>query len=108
MKKISVILIFLLLLIPTHQLFALSLQDAKSQGLVGETPSGYLEAVSAPSGAVSGLISTVNAKRKKVYAGIAKKNGTPLNQVEKLAGKKAMNKTAAGQYVKSGGAWKKK
>jgi len=87
--------------------FALELQDAKTQGLVGETPSGYLEAVKATPEADQ-LIKEINAKRKTHYQKIAKKNKTPLSTVEEMAGKKALEKTPAGQYIKVGGAWKKK
>ncbi|MGB5686132.1 MAG: YdbL family protein [Candidatus Electrothrix sp.] len=87
--------------------FALELQDAKTQGLVGETPSGYLEAVKATPEAGQ-LIKEINAKRKTHYQKIAKKNKTPLSTVEEMAGKKAMEKTPAGQYVKVGGKWEKK
>ena len=87
--------------------FALELQDAKAQGLVGETPSGYLEAVKSTPEADQ-LVKEINAKRKIHYQEIAKKNNTPLSTVEKMAGKKALEKTPAGQYIKAGGQWKKK
>ncbi len=73
--------------------------DAKSQGLVGETPTGYLEVVKAN----PETDKLINAKRKTHYQKIAKKNKTPLSKVEEMAGKKAMKKTPAGQYVKVGG-----
>ncbi|WP_446008784.1 YdbL family protein [Candidatus Electrothrix sp.] len=88
-------------------IFALELSDAKSQGLVGETPTGYLDVVKASPEATE-LIKEINAKRKTHYQEIAKKNKTPLSTVEKLAGQKAMEKTPAGQYVKVEGKWEKK
>jgi len=66
---------------------ALNLGQAKSQGLVKETASGYLVAVK-PSGEVNALVSKINAGRKAEYQRIAKKNGTPLSAVEQLAGQK--------------------
>lgn len=88
--------------------FALSLDEAKSKGLVGETQTGYLGAVSTTS-EVQALINDINQKRKEKYAEIAKKNGTPLSAVEALAAKKAMQETAAGNYIQSAsGAWVKK
>lgn len=86
---------------------ALDLRQAKSQGMVGETPSGYLGAVK-PSPAVNSLINDINAKRKAAYQNIAKKNGTPLSTVEQLAGKKAIDETPGGQYVFVGGKWVRK
>ncbi len=88
--------------------FALSLDDAKAKGLVGETPTGYLAAVS-PSTEVNTLISDINSKRKVKYQEIANKNGTPLPTVEALAGKKAIENTASGQFVMSvSSQWQKK
>uniref|UniRef100_UPI0040569B7C YdbL family protein n=1 Tax=Candidatus Electrothrix sp. TaxID=2170559 RepID=UPI0040569B7C len=87
--------------------FALELQDAKPQGLVGETPTGYLDVVKASPEAKQ-LIKEINAKRKIHYQEIAKKNKTPLSAVEKLAGQKALEKTPAGQFIKVGGKWEKK
>ncbi|CAM4019513.1 YdbL family protein [Pseudoalteromonas byunsanensis] len=87
--------------------WALTLDSAKDQGLVGETASGYLAAVS--NGAqVQELIDDINAKRKTKYQQLAKKNGISLSQVEALAGKKAIEKTAKGHYVKVNGRWLKK
>ncbi|MCI5150468.1 MAG: DUF1318 domain-containing protein [Candidatus Electrothrix sp. MAN1_4] len=97
----------LLALLLCQPAFALELSDAKAQGLVGETPTGYLDVVKASSKAKQ-LIKEINAKRKIHYQQIAKKNKTPLSAVEKLAGKKALEKTPAGQYIKVGGKWVKK
>jgi len=88
---------------------SLSLDEAKAQGLVGETPSGYLEAVSAsPANEVASLVSNINSERKKEYERIAEKRDTALTIVETLAGKTAVEKTAAGNYVKVDGRWLKK
>lgn len=87
--------------------FALDLDEAKSQGLVGETLSGYLEVVSG-NGEAAALVADINAKRKAQYQNIATKNKISLTDVELLAGKKAIEKTPTGQFVKIGGNWKKK
>ena len=89
---------------------AITLDDAKAQGLVGEESTGYIAAVQSPSsGDVAALVSQVNGQRKEKYAEIAKKNGTTVAAVEALAGRKALENTAAGGYVKSGtGGWSKK
>lgn len=77
---------------------------------MGEQPNGYLEAVGAnPSAEVRALIADINAKRRHQYQQVAKANGTSLNVVEALAGKKAIEKTPPGQYVRSpAGRWIKK
>ena len=103
--------VFLLaLLLGASSAFALSLDAAKDQGLVGETPSGYLAAVSDdPPAAVQALVRNINEKRRARYQEIAKKNDIAVGDVEKLAGKKAIEKTPPGQYVrKPSGEWVKK
>jgi uncharacterized protein YdbL (DUF1318 family) len=107
MKHLYVLLTCCLLFV-AQPAFSLDLQSAKDQGLVGETPSGYLEAVKSPSGDVNTLVSSVNTQRKAKYQEIAQKNNTTLQAVELLAGKKAIEKSSAGSYVKLGGSWQKK
>jgi len=90
--------------------WAISLQEAKAQGLVGEQANGYLGLVKAGASAeVKALVNDINAKRKKEYQDIARRNKTDLNVVEALAGKKAIDMTPPGQYVKPpSGQWVKK
>lgn len=90
--------------------WALDLDEAKDSGLVGETPTGYLAPVSdSPSAEVTALVTDVNSKRKAQYSEIAGKRNIPLSAVEKLAAKKAYEKTEAGHYLKNAeGAWEKK
>jgi uncharacterized protein YdbL (DUF1318 family) len=88
--------------------FAIDLQTAKSQGLVGETSSGYL-GVLGGGGEVQQLVNQVNAQRRAEYQAIAQRNGTSLQAVEALAGKKAIERTPSGQYVQlPSGQWVKK
>ncbi len=85
------------------------LRSAKAAGQIGEQPNGYLGIVTSASGDVQALVKTINLKRKDVYQKIAGKNGTSLNAVEQMAGKKAMAKTPSGQFVRSAsGAWQRK
>lgn len=90
--------------------WAIELQDAKAQGLVGEQPNGYLGLVKAESSAeVKALMNHINALRKQEYQSIAQRNKTELNVVEALAGKKAIERTPPGQYVRlPSGQWTKK
>ena len=94
----------------TTSIWAIDLHSAKSQGLVGEQPSGYLGSVNSnPSADVADLIKEINSARKSEYEKIAKRNNTQLDVVEKLAGKKAIEKTPAGQYIQlPSGQWTKK
>ena len=90
--------------------WAISLQDAKAQGLVGEQPDGYLGLVKGNASAdVKAMMNDINAQRKQEYQRIAKRNNTKLDVVEALAGKKAIERTPSGQYVKlPSGQWAKK
>ncbi|HID70271.1 MAG TPA: DUF1318 domain-containing protein [Desulfobacterales bacterium] len=106
MKKTITLFLFGLLLI-CQPAVALDLQSAKAQGLIGETATGYLAPVKATP-EVQQLVATINAKRKQVYSQISKRNKTSLSAVEKLAGKKAIAKTPAGQFVNINGSWQKK
>ncbi|MED5387335.1 MAG: YdbL family protein [Pseudomonadota bacterium] len=80
--------------------FALDLDAAKDQGLVGEQPDGYLGVVKATPAAVE-LVADINQKRRAAYERIAKQNGITLDQVARLAGQKAIDKTDAGDYVRT-------
>jgi uncharacterized protein len=87
--------------------WAISLDDAKSQGLVGENSSGYLGLVVANSEAQA-VVEKVNAKRKAQYLKLAKKNNLSLAQVEALAAAKTIEKTQSGHYIEVNGSWVKK
>ncbi len=100
--------LFIAVLLCAQTVFALDLQTAKAQGLVGETPAGYLAAVQSGNGEVVQLVRSINAQRKQYYQEIAQRNNTPLQAVEQLAGKKAIEKTPAGQFIQVNGAWLKK
>lgn len=96
------------LLISASTAFALDLDAAKAQGLVGETRNGYVAAVN-PTAEVNALVMSVNEARKAEYAAIAAQNGQDVSVVEKLAAAKAYELTAKGHFVKdAGGNWVKK
>ena len=104
----SLLLACLLLVIPVG--FALTLQEAKSDGLVGELRSGYLGLVveSAPADVVA-MVRDVNNQRRDLYRQIAQQNGITVEQVATLAFGKAAEATPAGQYLQdASGAWVKK
>ncbi len=85
--SIRIALLAACLMLFSAPLFALDLQSAKQQGMVRETPSGYLKAVKS-SPEVKSLVSSVNAKRKQHYSRISKKTGASLKAVEQSAGAK--------------------
>ena len=96
------------LLFAAQPVFAIDLQTAKDQGLVGETTKGYVEAVKKPSAEVKALIEDINSRRKQKFKEIATQRNTSLEAVEQLAGKKAIEKSKPGSWVKIGGSWQQK
>ena len=109
---VSIMLLTLLLgvLWPPWPSWALTLEDAKTQGMVGEQPNGYLGIVqSGASAEVQALVNDVNQKRRQMYEDIARRNSTKLEAVEMLAGKTAIDNTKPGNFVRSpSGQWVKK
>ena len=100
--------IFLFSFLTASAASAMNLTEAKSMGLVGETPQGYIAAVSTPDDATRNLIKTVNEKRRTRYSRIAQDNGTSLEAVELVAGEKAIRKTRPGHYILQNGTWVRK
>ena len=90
--------------------WGLSLEEAKTQGVVGEQPNGYLGVVQPGASAeVQALVNDVNQKRRHMYEDIARRNSTKLDAVEMLAGKTAIDNTRPGNFVRSpSGQWVKK
>lgn len=88
--------------------WAISLSDAKTQGLVGEMPNGYLGVV-VESAEAKSLVASVNKKRKSIYMNLARKNKITMQQVTALAGEKALAKTQSGHFIQNAaGQWVKK
>jgi uncharacterized protein YdbL (DUF1318 family) len=54
------------------------------------------------------LTDEVNQKRRQAYEDIARRNGTNLQAVERLAGEKAIQNTKPGNFVEGPGGWVKK
>ena len=86
-SSIRIVLLAACLMLLSAPLFALDYQSAKRQGLVAETPSGYIRAVK-PSAEVKAIVKSVNAGRKQKYKQISKKHGTSLKAVEQQMGAK--------------------
>src|ERR1044072_3596609 len=82
--------------------YALDIDSAKAQGLVGEKRDGYLGVISGGSEAQS-LADAINAKRREEYAKLAAGNKQPVATVEKLAAAKAIGMTKPGNYVQDAG-----
>jgi uncharacterized protein YdbL (DUF1318 family) len=90
--------------------FALSLNEAKAQGLVGERVDGFVGIVVAdPPADVRQLVEQVNRQRREKYDEVAKQRGVPLDAVAKITGEKQLERTPAGHYVAGAdGRWRRK
>lgn len=104
-KKVSLVLVASSM---AFSAWAISLDQAKEQGLVGEMPNGYLGIV-VESSEASSLVEMVNAKRKEIYLNLARKNKLTMQQVTKLAGEKSLAKTQLGHLIQNAsGEWVQK
>lgn len=109
MNKFTSKLSPLLLLLFAVVALAADLDQVKRDGIVGERADGYLGVVVASAPAdVTSLVADVNAKRKQQYQRIAKTNGLTMEQVQALAGKKAIEKTRSGDWIMLDGGWQRK
>ncbi|CNH55491.1 YdbL family probable chaperone protein [Yersinia pekkanenii] len=88
--------------------FALTLEQARQQGRVGETLSGYLAPVKKDAETLA-LVDQINIARTEKYQEVAQKNHISTEDVAKLAGQKLVNRAAAGEYVRGiNGQWMKR
>lgn len=87
----------------------MTVESAKSQGLVGERQDGLLGVVASPTPELRKLVETINAERIEKYKGIAERRGTNLESVQAFAGKKLIDGASPGEYIQSAsGGWQKK
>ncbi|PSJ44456.1 DUF1318 domain-containing protein [Zobellella endophytica] len=88
--------------------WALDLQQAKQQGLIGEQQNGLVGAVQS-NGRVNAIVSDINRKRLESYQDIARRTGTSLTVVQSRAGQLNIERTPSGQYVQlADGSWRRK
>ena len=103
----KLVLITALMILPV-QAFAITLDEAKSKGWVGERIDGYLGPVVETTEVVA-LVKDINNQRRAEYQRIAGGNGQPVDTIQKLAAQNAYEKTPRGYYLQNPqGAWVKK
>jgi len=108
MKRGIICALFALGLVAAIPAMAMSLDQARSSGLVGEKLDGYVGVVKASPDA-SAVAADVNAKRKAEYEKISKQNGQPASIVGKVASEQIINGLPSGSYYQSpSGSWVKK
>lgn len=105
MKRIA---IAALLALVCQSAQALTLEQARAEGRVGETLSGYLAPV-AQDAETQALVARINAARSVSYQQLASQNNVPVNEVAKMAGQKLVARAQPGEYVRGlNGQWLKK
>lgn len=88
--------------------FALTLDEAKHQGRVGETLSGFLAPIKQDAETLA-LVKRINAGREQQYQQVAQDNQVTTSAVAKLAGQKLVARAGQGEWVKGiNGQWVQK
>lgn len=96
----------LAILMAASPAFALSLHEARADGILGEKKDGYV-AVLKKSADADALAKDVNDKRREEYARIAKEKGQPVDVVSSLAAEQIINTLGSGEYYQdASGSWK--
>lgn len=107
MKTLRVMVVLSLCLI-SQSVFALTLEQARSEGLVGETLSGYLAPLKQDKQTLA-LVKQINDARGESYQQLADSNNIPVDEVAKMAGQKLVTRAQPGEYVKGiNGKWLRK
>jgi uncharacterized protein YdbL (DUF1318 family) len=97
------------LLVASQFSFALSLDEARDKGMLGENASGYVEMTPRGDASAQVVMDEVNSKRKAKYQSIANQQKTGIKNIEKIAGEKITGKLTSGQFYKdASGKWNKK
>jgi uncharacterized protein YdbL (DUF1318 family) len=92
----------------SQQVLALTLTEARQQGLVGETLSGFIAPVKQDKETLE-LVKRINEARSENYQKLADSNNISANQVAELAGQKLVARAQPGEYVRGiNGQWMKK
>ncbi|URQ62579.1 YdbL family protein [Pantoea alhagi] len=102
------IALFLLCMLTATPAQALTLDEARQQGRVGETLSGYL-AARQHDAETEALITHINQQREQRYREVAQRNQLSTTEVARIAGEKLVQRAAAGEYVQGiNGRWVRK
>ncbi|EFO4255055.1 TPA: YdbL family protein [Escherichia coli] len=107
MKRTLLLCAFLVGLVSSN-VMALTLDEARTQGRVGETFYGYLVALKTDA-ETQALVNDINAARKANYQQLAKKNNISVDDIARLAGQKLVSRAKSGEYVQGiNGKWLQK
>lgn len=93
----------------TFQALAITVDEAKETGLLGETLSGYLAPINTSNQDAVKLATQINQEREKRYSEIAAKNNLKTNEVARIAGQKLVERASSGEFVRGiNGRWLQK
>ncbi|EAZ4758675.1 DUF1318 domain-containing protein [Salmonella enterica] len=107
MKKYLMLWMLTLSLL-TPSVWALTLDEARTQGRVGETLNGYLVALKNDA-ETQKLVLDINQARRASYQQLADSNHLPVDEVAKMAGQKLVERARPGDYVQGiNGKWLRK
>ncbi|ALV92182.1 MULTISPECIES: YdbL family protein [Pantoea] len=106
MKRKWAALFLALLMIPSA--WALTLDEARQQGRVGETLSGFIAARQQDDETLA-LVKRINDGRTQQYQRVAQQNNLTTSEVARIAGEKLVNRAGSGEYVRGiNGQWLRK
>lgn len=106
MKRKGIALLLAFLLVPSA--WALTLDQARQQGRVGETLSGYIAARQQDDETLA-LVKRINEGRSQQYQRVAQQNNLTTAEVARIAGEKLVNRAGSGEYVRGiNGQWVQK
>ncbi|MDM2737828.1 YdbL family protein [Citrobacter sp. Ct235] len=106
--KRTLILATLILSLLSGSALALTLNEARTEGRVGETYSGYLVALKQDA-QTQALVSDINKARSVSYQQLAESHNLPVDEVAKMAGQKLVERAKPGEYVQGiNGKWLRK
>ncbi|ERH66930.1 hypothetical protein N172_00900 [Pantoea dispersa EGD-AAK13] len=106
MKRKGIALLLAFLLVPSA--WALTLDQARQQGRVGETLSGYIAARQQDDETLA-LVKRINDGRSQQYQRVAQQNNLTTAEVARIAGEKLVNRAGSGEYVRGiNGQWVQK
>lgn len=87
---------------------ALTLDEGRSQGRVGETLNGYLAPLRQDQETLA-LVERINKARTESYQQLADRNNIPVDDVANMAGQKLVARAKPGEYVRGiNGKWLRK
>ncbi|EMK5830133.1 YdbL family protein [Citrobacter sedlakii] len=106
--KRTLLLTTLILSLLSGNALALTLNEARTQGRVGETLNGYLVALKEDAETRT-LVKEINQARSVSYQRLAESHNIPVEEVAKMAGQKLVERARPGEYVQGiNGKWLRK